>query len=106
MESRRYRAGERIDDLCRACKLAREHTVMAVDGEGRVLRVVCGFCGSEHNYRGSGHVGQEAAQPAAAATTAALPGRPPAAAAGLAPKTAPLVSERERTGSRMSTNVD
>ena len=41
MEARRYRAGERISDLCRACKLTREHTVMAVDGQGRVLRVVC-----------------------------------------------------------------
>jgi hypothetical protein len=54
MEARRHRAGERIPDLCRACKLTREHTVMAVDAEGRVLRVVCGFCGSEHNYRGGG----------------------------------------------------
>ena len=49
--TRPYRAGESIDDLCRACKLTREHTVMAVDGAGRVLRVVCGFCRSEHNYR-------------------------------------------------------
>jgi hypothetical protein len=57
MEARRHRAGERIADSCRACKLTREHTVMAVDGEGRVLRVVCGFCGSEHNYRGGGDEG-------------------------------------------------
>jgi hypothetical protein len=54
MADRRYRAGERISDLCRACKLTREHTVMAVDGGGRVLRVVCGFCGSQHNFRGGG----------------------------------------------------
>jgi hypothetical protein len=54
MEARRHRAGERIPDSCRACKLTREHTVMAVDAEGRVLRVVCGYCGSEHNYRGGG----------------------------------------------------
>jgi len=26
---------------------------MATDADGRVLRVVCGFCGSQHNYRGS-----------------------------------------------------
>jgi hypothetical protein len=59
METRPRRAGERIPDLCRACKLMREHTVMAVDVEGRVLRVVCGFCGSEHNYRGGDEVAPE-----------------------------------------------
>ena len=53
-EGRRHRAGESISDLCRACKTTRDHTVMAVDGEGHVLRVVCGFCGSQHNYRGGG----------------------------------------------------
>jgi len=63
MEARRHRAGERIPDACRACKLTREHTVMAVDGEGRVLRVVCGFCGSEHNYRGGGDDEDERARP-------------------------------------------
>jgi hypothetical protein len=50
----RHRAGGRISDLCRACKATRDHTVMAVDGDGRVLRVVCDFCGSQHNYRGLG----------------------------------------------------
>jgi hypothetical protein len=28
--------------------------VIAADGEGRPLRVMCGFCGSQHNYRGGG----------------------------------------------------
>ena len=51
-EPRRYRAGQPIDDLCRACKAVRDHTVVAADDQGRVLRVTCGFCGSEHNYRG------------------------------------------------------
>lgn len=27
---------------------------MVVDGAGRVLRVVCDYCGSQHNYRGGG----------------------------------------------------
>jgi hypothetical protein len=63
MEERRRRAGERIPDLCRACHLTREHTVMAVDGDGRVLRVVCGFCGSQHNYRGGGGDEAEARPP-------------------------------------------
>ena len=47
---REFRVGIRVDDLCRACKMVRDHTVMAV-GEG-VVRVLCDFCGSQHNYRG------------------------------------------------------
>src|SRR5512138_1732625 len=51
---RPHRAGGPITDLCRACKAVRDHTVMAVDAGGRALRVVCDFCGSQHNYRGGG----------------------------------------------------
>ena len=51
---RRYRAGEAVLDLCRACKAERGHTAIAVDSDGRVLRVMCDFCGSQHNYRGGG----------------------------------------------------
>ena len=72
MDARRYRAGERIPDLCRACKLTREHTVMAADADGRVLRVVCGFCGSEHNYRGGGDAAEEERAAPAAASSARL----------------------------------
>lgn len=49
---RRPRAGDRIDDLCRACKAIRTHTVMAVGQDASVVRVVCDYCGSHHNYRG------------------------------------------------------
>lgn len=49
-----HRAGEPVADLCRACKTERDHTVIAVDAEGRVLRAMCDFCGSQHNYRGGG----------------------------------------------------
>src|SRR5262245_34082503 len=49
-----HRAGESVLDLCRACKAERAHTAIAVDPEGRVLRVMCDFCGSQHNYRGGG----------------------------------------------------
>jgi hypothetical protein len=28
------------------------HSVIAADAAGRPLRVTCGYCGSEHNYRG------------------------------------------------------
>jgi hypothetical protein len=49
---RRWRAGESIDDYCRACKTDRSHTVIVVDGGGHPLRVQCGYCESQHNYRG------------------------------------------------------
>ena len=41
MEQKRYRAGQKIDDLCRACKLVRVHTVFATgpDGEAAACRV-------------------------------------------------------------------
>jgi hypothetical protein len=81
----RHRAGEPIDDLCRACHTERRHTVMVVDAAGQVLRVVCDFCGSQHNYRHGG--GAAPAGPRLA--------RPDAVAL-------PLVSERERTQPPMS----
>jgi hypothetical protein len=90
-ESRTHRAGQSIDDLCRACKAIRVHTVIAVDPEGRAARVMCDFCRSEHNYRGGGDAGGE--RPAAAVAVSGP--RSPASAL-------PLVSERERTAPRMS----
>jgi len=47
-----FRAGDEIEDLCRACKTDRLHTVIVVDESGWPLRVQCGFCQSQHNYRG------------------------------------------------------
>jgi hypothetical protein len=86
------RAGERIDDLCRACKALRDHTIVAVDGQGRVLRVMCGFCRSEHNYRGGGDEAPAASRPS--------PARAPSAGAPFA-----LVSERERTEAPMTSET-
>jgi hypothetical protein len=86
---RAYRAGQSVEDSCRACKTDRMHTVVAVDEAGRPLRVACGFCHSEHNYRGGPRI----------ATTTTPPASPPAAprrSRGVAPL--PYVSERERTG--------
>ena len=51
-QPRRFHAGESLEDLCRACKTVRGHTVIVADPEGRVLRVICDYCGSQHNYRG------------------------------------------------------
>ncbi len=61
---RRYRAGDPLEDLCRACKTVRAHTVVVADSEGRVLRVICDYCGSQHNYRG-GEVRESAPRPQA-----------------------------------------
>jgi hypothetical protein len=82
---RRYRAGEPITDLCRACKAERAHTAIAVDPDGRVLRVMCDFCGSQHNYRGGGR--DEAVVPGAAAQPA--------------PRVLARIREVERTGMAM-----
>ena len=54
---RTYRAGESIEDFCRACKTDRMHTVIVVDQNAVPIRVVCGFCQSEHNYRGGPRIG-------------------------------------------------
>jgi hypothetical protein len=96
---RSYRAGESVEDLCRACKIDRMHTVIVADSAGRPTRVQCDYCGSQHNFRGG---------PAEGPTTTA-PLRPPREAAlreGTAEKRTegeetrrpalPLVSETER----------
>jgi hypothetical protein len=54
--AKRYRAGESLEDFCRACKTDRLHTVVVSDGDGRPVRVACGYCHSEHNYRGGPRV--------------------------------------------------
>src|SRR5262245_51897146 len=54
--AKQYKAGDSLEDYCRACKTDRMHTVIAADGEGRPIRVACGFCGSDHNYRGGPRV--------------------------------------------------
>jgi hypothetical protein len=92
MDPRRHRAGERITDLCRSCHIERDHTVIVVDGEGHVIRTQCDYCGSQHNYRGGG---EGEARPRGERPVEARAPR-------LAPP--PLVSERERTGPRMTTD--
>ena len=89
MDARQHRAGEPITDLCRACKAMRAHPVIAADAGGRAPRVMCDFCGSQHDYRGGDRQGGGEGTRAAGA----------AAAAGF-----PLVSERERAGEHMSTS--
>jgi len=59
---RAYRPGESLEDFCRVCKTDRMHTVVVVDSDGRPIRVDCGFCHSEHNYRGGPRIETAAAQ--------------------------------------------
>jgi hypothetical protein len=101
-EERRYRAGEPIEDLCRACHAPRQHTVMAVDGGGHVLRVVCGFCGSQHNYRGGGGEFSLARAAGASAPESTLRGAPSRSSGREA---FPLVADRERTGPAMAVDT-
>ncbi|PYR73106.1 MAG: hypothetical protein DMF86_21435 [Acidobacteria bacterium] len=94
MSDRRYRAGDSLEDICRVCKSDRMHTVIAADPDGRPLRVSCGFCGSEHNYRG----GPSTSSGPLRASSTATPGQPRAPAAAQASRdTLPLVSDRERS---------
>ena len=103
MSARAYRAGEAVEDFCRACKTDRMHTVVAADPEGRPIRVVCGFCHSEHNFRGGPRIvsgtpdrapsgGRSAAESTAGRTASTRPSRNPF----------PIVSERERIAPAMT----
>jgi hypothetical protein len=97
MSPRAYRAGESIEDYCRACKTDRMHTVMAADSAGRPIRVVCGYCRSEHNYRGGPRI--DVSGPPAPPTSAPARDRRPA---DVTRAPLPIVSERERTAPAMS----
>ena len=106
MEPRRYRAGESIEDFCRACKTDRMHTVVAADADGRPIRVDCGYCHSEHNYRGGARIG--AAGPAPHRRRHRRPPGAPARRSRRhdAREPFPIVSERERTGPPMTPDRD
>ena len=89
---RTYRAGESIEDVCRQCKADRLHTVVVVDGQGRPIRVVCGYCRSEHNYRGGPRVEPSGAPPQRRTEATGSP--------------FPVVSDRERTRPPMTVPHD
>jgi hypothetical protein len=95
--SRAYRAGESLEDFCRACKMDRMHTIIVVDGHGAPLRVTCGYCGSDHNYRGGPRV--------ASGSLVSAPSRAVAVRHTTAPAE-PIVSARERIAPVMSTSTD
>ena len=87
--SRHFRAGETLEDHCRACKTDRLHTIIVVDSSGRPIRVSCDYCESQHNFRGGPRVAT--GRPTASPSTAPRP------STHIAPEPFPLVSERERT---------
>jgi len=103
---RSYRAGDTVEDFCRACKIDRSHTVIVADASGRPLRVDCDYCHSQHNYRGgprlspSSQATARQAEHPAQQTPAHPASRPSAAHA--ASNAFPLVSDRERTAPPMS----
>jgi hypothetical protein len=108
---RRYRAGESIEDYCRACKTDRMHTVVAADADGRPIRVDCGYCHSEHNFRGGARIGYAPSTGDADRSAPRGETRARTEPRGAAPSHArtaperspfPLVSERERTGPTMT----
>ena len=71
---RAYRAGESIEDFCRVCKTDRLHTVIVVGEGGAPLRVVCGYCSSQHNYRGGPRVESETASVSRPSASSGSPG--------------------------------
>jgi hypothetical protein len=95
--TRTYRAGDSIEDVCRACKADRIHSVVVVDGAGRPLRVVCDYCRSEHNYRGG---------PRTDSGSSATLSRPAPRRAETPRDAFPLVSDRERSAPPMSLSED
>jgi hypothetical protein len=86
---RPVRAGESLDDLCRACKMVRRHTVIAAGLEGRPARVLCDHCGSQHNYRGGERAKRE----------------PGPRARDRAVEPFDIVTERERSGAPMTNST-
>jgi hypothetical protein len=74
------KAGDPLEDYCRVCKIVRSHTVIVADSQGEALRVICDYCGSQHNYRGGGDKGSSPKQRAAISP----------------PPQIPLVTNRER----------
>lgn len=92
---RTYRAGQSIEDFCRACKTDRIHNVMATDGAGHPIRVMCGYCRSEHNYRGGPRIDTDGARAQVGKPASSPPPRPTR-------EPLPLVSDRERISAPMS----
>ena len=112
--TRAYRAGESLEDFCRVCKTDRLHTVIVADADGRPIRVSCGYCHSEHNYRGGARIGAEVpGSPTREPREGGGPGRTHGSAPTSSPQRSrsasdpfPIVSDRERTSPPMPLDPD
>jgi hypothetical protein len=102
MNPRTYRAGDSVEDYCRVCKTDRMHTVIAADASGVPIRVVCGYCQSEHNYRGGPRIATDVVTPRAAGGRSDTAGRSSARASTSPRDPFPIVSERERIAPPMT----
>ena len=105
--NRAFRAGETLEDYCRACKTDRLHTVIVVDGTGRPIRVSCDYCDSQHNFRGGPRVsgpGDRTREPRGIEGGSSNPSAPSARVAQVPHEPLPLVTERERSGVHVSAN--
>jgi hypothetical protein len=92
---RRFRAGESIEDYCRACKTDRMHTIIVTDSDAQPLRVSCGYCHSEHNYRGGPRLRSAEDARASARQAHAHSADDERASASVSRVPFPIVSERE-----------
>jgi hypothetical protein len=92
-----YRAGQSIEDFCRVCKTDRQHTIIAVDADAHPIRVMCGYCQSQHNYRGGPRVdASRHARSSPFEGRTSVPLSSPRASS-IERETFPLVSDRERS---------
>jgi hypothetical protein len=114
-DRRPYRAGASIEDYCRACRTDRMHTIIVVDAVGEPLRVACGYCDSEHNYRGGPRVdtgggapAERVARPEPASAARDRDARPAPTARRPSGDPMPIVTDRERSGApiMVSTQTD
>jgi hypothetical protein len=106
---RTARAGSAIEDYCRACKADRMHTVIAADTAGIPLRVQCGFCRSEHNYRGGPRTDSSGSMPPAHTGGPVAPPpsqerQPRSTAAKSGAEGFAIVSDRERSAPPVMTD--
>jgi hypothetical protein len=99
---RAFRAGESLEDYCRACKTDRLHTVIVVDGTGRPIRVSCDYCDSQHNFRGGPRL-SPARETTREPRGLAVPHEPPALVTERA-ATAEAPAAKERSGVHVSAN--
>jgi hypothetical protein len=51
MESRVFKTGDRVEQMCLTCDEVRGHVVVAVSKRGRITRVGCPICDSRVPYK-------------------------------------------------------